>query len=25
LWLKLVVTGLLLWGVYYMIQYWSVW
>jgi len=25
LWLKLVVTGLLLWGAYYMIQYWSVW
>lgn len=25
LWLQLVVTGLLLWGAYYLIQYWSVW
>ena len=25
MWLKLVVTGLLLWGVYYLIQYWSTW
>jgi hypothetical protein len=24
-WLKLVVAGLLLWGAYYLIQYWSVW
>jgi hypothetical protein len=25
LWLKLVVVGLLLWSVYYMVQYWSGW
>src|SRR5437879_1952646 len=25
LWLKLVVAGLLIWGAYYMIQYWSTW
>jgi len=25
LWLKLVVAGLLLWGAYYLIQYWSTW
>jgi hypothetical protein len=25
LWLKLVVTGLLIWGVNYLIQYWSTW
>src|SRR3989442_10007282 len=25
MWLKIVVTGLLLWGVYYLIQYWSTW
>jgi hypothetical protein len=24
LWLKLVVLGLLLWGAYYMVQFWSV-
>lgn len=25
LWLQIIVAGLLLWGVYYTIQYWSTW